>query len=334
MNKSSESWPWRRRALRASVVLLTAMVLSGCGGPVQEPAPDEGAAEEVPEATDYVPTAAGAPSTDVWIATLTGTDGGLTVREPVNVTDRDGYDNQPAFLLDGSAVLFTSGRSELQTDIYRYDLASGEITQVTDTPSSEFSPTPLPGGGFSTIHEAAGEQLLWRFDLDGTDRGEILPEVQPVGYQAWNDAERVAMFVLGDPATLQLANLATGEVRVVASDIGRSLHKVPGEAAISFVDKSAGDVWYVRKLDLGGGGTTELVATLAGREDMAWTPDGTILMGDGAELYAWRPGGNWYRIADLSSAGVQGITRLAVSPAGDRIAIVADRPVPGSESGR
>jgi Tol biopolymer transport system component len=265
------------------------------------------------------------------VASLSGDEGTLTIADPVNVTDRDGYDNQPAFLLDGSAVLYTSGRDELQTDVYRYDVASGEIAQVTDTPSSEFSPTPLPAGGFATIHEAAGEQLLWRFDLDGTDRGAILPNVQPVGYQAWGDEDRVAMFVLGEPATLQLGAVATGDVAVVASDIGRSLHKVPGAVAISFVDKSAGDVWYVRQLDLDSGEITELVPTLAGREDMAWTPDGTLLMGDGSELYAWRPGGNWFRVADLSSAGIEGITRLAVSPLGDRVAIVADRAAPTPE---
>lgn len=317
--------PDGRRTLRALAPVLLACFLAGCGGgeptvsDVAEPA-------EEPEAADYVPTAAGAPSTDLWVATLSGSEAGLSVTDPINVTDRDGYDNQPSFLPDGSGILYASGRDGLQTDVYRYDLATGEISRVTETPASEFSPTPLPGGGFATIHEAAGEQLLWRFELDGTEGGAILPQVQPVGYQAWADADRVAIYVLGQPATLQLGNLATGEVRVVASDIGRSLHKVPGAEAISFVDMSAGEVWYVRQLDLATGEIAELVPTLAGREDMAWTPDGTILMGDGAELYAWRPGGSWFRIADLASAGIEGITRLAVSPAGDRIAIVSDRP--------
>lgn len=328
MKKLDVQLPVGWRALRVLAPVLFASLLAGCGGggppasDVAEPAPEQ-------EPADYVPTAAGAPSTDLWVATLSGSDASLSVTDPINVTDRDGYDNQPSFLPDGSGILYTSGRDGLQTDVYRYDLATGEVSRVTATPASEFSPTPLPGGGFAAIHEAAGEQLLWRFELDGTEGGAILPQVQPVGYQAWADADRVAMYVLGQPATLQLGNLATGEVRVVASDIGRSLHKVPGAEAISFVDMSAGEVWYVRQLDLATGEITELVPTLAGREDMAWTPDGTILMGDGTELYAWRPGGSWFRIADLASAGIEGITRLAVSPAGDRIAIVSDRPEAG-----
>ena len=32
--------------------------------------------------------------------------------------------------------------------------------------------------------------------------------------------------------------------------IGRSLHRVPDTRAVSFVDKSAGDVWYVRQVDV------------------------------------------------------------------------------------
>jgi hypothetical protein len=309
------------------LLVLAIGVLAACAT-AESPAPvteDEAA----PDAADpYVPTAASAPSTDIWIGSLSGTGTDLTIRNLRNVTDRDGYDNQPAFLTDGSGILYTSGRDDLQTDIFRYDIETETTHQVTDTASSEFSATPLPDGGFSTIHEASGEQLLWRFDDDGTDGGSILPTVQPVGYQAWANSSTVAMFVLGDPPTLQIGDLTTGEATAVAENIGRSLHKVPGAEAISFVDKGAGDVWWIRQFDLDSGEIGEIIQTLAGREDMAWTPEGVIVMGDGSELYAWQPGGSWWRIADLSRFGVVGITRLAVSPAGDRIAIVAERPAP------
>ena len=69
-----------------------------------------------------------------------------------------------------------------------------------------------------------------------------------------------------------------------------------------------------------------LVETLSGQEDYAWTPSGSIVMGSGAVLYEWSEGGDWTSVADLSTAGVEGITRLAVSPKGDRIAFVGVRP--------
>jgi hypothetical protein len=57
--------------------------------------------------------------------------------------------------------------------------------------------------------------------------------------------------------------------------------------------------------------------------DTAWTPDGTVLMAQGDGLYAWRRGADaWKRIADLAALGLHHVSRLAVSPKGDRIAIV------------
>ena len=57
---------------------------------------------------------------------------------------------------------------------------------------------------------------------------------------------------------------------------------------------------------------------------VAWTPDGTLLMAHNGLLHAWRAGGeDWTPIADLGAMGLRNVTRLAVSPKGDRIAIVA-----------
>ena len=44
----------------------------------------------------------------------------------------------------------------------------------------------------------------------------------------------------------------------------------------------------------------------------------------GGTLYRWRRGaGTWTAAADLVALGLHGVTRLAVSPSGDRITIVA-----------
>ena len=49
-------------------------------------------------------------------------------------------------------------------------------------------------------------------------------------------------------------------------------------------------------------------------------------MGDGSRLFSWSEGSDWTEIADFSDLGVEGITRLAVSPDGAHVAIVANRP--------
>ncbi|MFQ5767561.1 MAG: M20/M25/M40 family metallo-hydrolase, partial [Acidobacteriota bacterium] len=68
------------------------------------------------------------------------------------------------------------------------------------------------------------------------------------------------------------------------------------------------------------------VRTLEGREDYAWAPDGSVWMGDDSRLYRWRPGEpDWRQVADLDADGIFGITRLAFSPDGRKLALVSRR---------
>jgi len=271
------------------------------------------------------------PDTEIYLAPLTGSGSTLAVGTPANITNSKGYDNQPFFTPDGTAVLFTAMRDGTQTDVYRYDIASRRTTQVTRTPESEYSPTVTPDGGISVVRvEHDGTQRLWRFTQAGAEPRLLLENVKPVGYHAWSDAHTVAVFVLGQPATLQLADTRTGAVKTLASDIGRSIQPVPGRHTISFVQrtKTAGGLELsIKELDPTTGTITALTAAPPGsREaDCAWAPDGTLLVATGGKLYRWRRGQNgWTVAADLERLGLKGVTRLAVSPRGDRIALVAE----------
>lgn len=310
----------KRRSIPVAALVLVAsgIVTVAVGG--TSPRPQRGG---------YTPTAASAPSTDIWLAELASDGGRWSVGTPRNITDREGYDNQPAFEPGGNTLLYTSARDATQTDVYRYDIAATTARRVTQTAVSEFSPTPLPAGdGFSAIRESADGQLLFRYRNDGAEGGAILPQVQPVGYHAWGDTAQLVMFVLGGsgtPATLQLGNVADNSAVVIAENPGRSLHKVPGRHAVSFVRKLEDDNWWIEVLDLDSMEFTRWVRTLAGREDYAWTPDGAVLMGDGARLYQARAGETWVEIADLSAAAIESISRLAIDESGNRIAIVDSR---------
>ena len=294
--------------------------------------PPDGPMPEIgPAPAEYVPTAAGAPATDIWLGTLDRDGGALSVSGLEQATDRDAYDNQPSFLLDGSAILWTAAMERRQTETMRLDVTSGAESgpgvQLTHTEASEFSPLQIPGQeAFSAIHELRGKQYLWRYDLSGEARGPIFATAEPVGYHAWANEQVVAMFILGDPATLQVGNALSGEIRIVAEHPGRSIHRIPGTEEISFVRKVSDGEWWIERLDPAAGTTARITKALPGREDYAWTPEGEIVMGDGSRLFAWVEGPDWTEIADLSDLGVDGITRLAVSPDGARIAIVANRP--------
>ena len=96
---------------------------------------------------------------------------------------------------------------------------------------------------------------------------------------------------------------------------------------MSFVQKTeSGHDWTIRTYDMNSQQIETLVPTLKGREDLTWTPDGSLLMSDGTQIFSWilkESTPAWKSIA-MSSAKLTGITRLAVSPDGKKLALVAD----------
>lgn len=89
--------------------------------------------------------------------------------------------------------------------------------------------------------------------------------------------------------------MSTGKAVVAASNIGRSLHRIPATRLVS-----------------------------------AWLPDGkTLLMPAGTKVWSWTRGGaGWTEVFDAASHKLGTVSRLAVSPKGDVVAIVVAEPKP------
>ena len=284
------------------------------------------------------------PATEVYLATLLPM--GTGINSWINISNNPGYDNQPSFLPDSSGLLFSSNRDGKQMDIYRYDIASKNVSQVTNTPEGEYSPTVTPDRRtFSAIRtEGDGAQRLWRFDLDGSNPRVILENVKPVGYHAWIDDSHLALFILGSggvPATLQLADTKTGLAAVAATGIGRSILIRPGKGTVSYL--ATGETPRVfKELDPKTGASTTLIAPVEGSQDVAWLPDGRLLMARGATISSWTPGstswsifrettddlrvkdGLMVRTARPQRPSINNITRMAASPDGKWLAFVAE----------
>ncbi len=267
------------------------------------------------------------PETDIYLAPLRLREGWVAVGTLRNITNRAGYDNQPQFTRDGRSVLYSARVGGTQTDIFRYDMRTAKNAQVTQTPESEYSPTPAPMGGFSVIRvEADSTQRLWRFEDNGTSPRVLLPAIKPVGYQAWLDANTLALFVLGSPATLRLGDLRTGQADSLTASIGRAIQKIPRYVGASFVQRAADSSMWVQRVH-GGTRAIRAIAKLpAGGEYHAWTPRGALLATDGSKLLEWTPidGGTWREVADFASQGIR-LSRIAISPRGDWIAMVGER---------
>jgi len=295
------------RRLPTLFLLLLLLVVAGCDPAEDSPVPG---------------------STDIFVTSLLAAGSLLSVGDPVRLTDRQDYDNQPMFLPHGGSLLYTA-RMGAQTDIFRYDLESNRLTHVTHTLESEYSPTPIPDSDqFSVVRvEQDDKQRLWRFSEDGEpvspvwDWGRELT----VGYHAWSGPDTLVLFILGEPATLRIADVATGDSWEVAESIGRSLNPIPGRRSVSFVHKVSPEEWWVAELEVENREIRRLVRTRPGAEDHAWSPSGVLLMAQETRLYAWTAGSDWLEVGDFAEHGVRRITRLAVSPQGDRLAFVAER---------
>ena len=265
-----------------------------------------------------------APGTDVWLLKLDRSGGVYGFSgNATNVTERPGYDNQPSFEPDRSAVLFTSDRTG-NTDIHRYDIRSKKTERLTTTNENEYSPTVTPDRrGFTVIR--GQQQFLERFDRKGRKPEIVLRGITPVGYHVWADDETLVLFVLGEPATLQRASARTGVADTILTNPGRSLHRIPGKHAVSAVHKRGANDWWIVEYDLDSKKVTPIVKTLPGSEDYAWTPDGVLLMASGRQLYQLDPRrGNEWLLMGYPVPGPGRITRLSVSADGAWLALVAD----------
>src|SRR5690349_13732661 len=254
----------------------------------------------------------------------------VTVGAAVNITNRPGYDNQPSFTFDGRDLYFTSTRADSQADIYQYHIESKTTDRITKTaPESEYSATQLPyPKNFSVIRvEKDSTQRLWMISPDGNASRVIFSDIKPVGYHTWIDREHAALFVLGAPNALVLADTRTGKGDTLARDIGRSLATLSSGNGFSFFSRRGQD-WMLTAVRTTKGGKVAYIRPLVlvprGMDYIAWI-GGSAIGGTGSKLMTWSPGTTtWKEIADLSAQGITRISRIAVSRDLERLAIVAE----------
>lgn len=266
------------------------------------------------------------PGTEIYLFDIKKQNDKISLHNPKNITNRKGYDNQPFFHPGKKILYFVSADEDGRTDIFEFDYRKNITRQITSTPEREYSPTVTPDGKFLSciIQRDNGAQDLGSYPIDGGE-AKVLIDNLIVGYHAWANHDQVAVFTLPQPFKLQLIDLAGKQDTVLAENIGRSIHKIPGQNAMSFVQND-GEVWKIMKLDLSNMKITGITKSVSSSEhDMAWMSGGEILMTDRNKIYLFSPVviADWKEVEfPHLEAGI--LSRIAVSADGKKLALVVN----------
>jgi Periplasmic component of the Tol biopolymer transport system len=249
---------------------------------------------------------------------------GITLSNPINITVHKGYDNQPFFYK--KYIYYSSQADSNQMDIKKYNYQTKLTSAITNTEDNEFSPTITPDGKFISciLQRKNGKQDLVKYPVNGGEPIIIIDNLK-VGYHAWADKNILLLFVLEDSNmnALHHYNILTKEDNSIAFDIGRSLQKIPGKHAVSFIQKSPG-ISLIREYDVATKKITTILPVLHNAEYLAWTTSGLIIMSDGKEIYFNKPGrkSEWKKIKVPGNIQLKNITRLAFNEQNNKLAVV------------
>ncbi|TAI49200.1 nuclear transport factor 2 family protein [Flagellimonas allohymeniacidonis] len=268
-------------------------------------------------------------NTEVYLFDLDWKNGEISLSNPKNISNNDGYDNQPSFW-DDDTVLFSSTRAG-QTDVKQFYITKGSTSKwITNTAAgSEYSPLRIPGSNnVSAIRlDLDGLQRLYEYDIK-TGESELLSDLK-IGYHVWyNDHILVSTVLIDNRMDLVVSDLSDGNQFTADRNVGRSLHKIPGTDLISYIHKSQREkvAWTIKSLNVTSQ-KLDTILTLPSRvEDVAWLSDGTILLPDNNRIARYNPAkdSTWQDFHVFNRDQVFKISRMAVNPSGTRFALVTD----------
>lgn len=240
-------------------------------------------------------------------------------------------------------------RDDKQTDIFKYDLTTKTISQFTNTSTSEYSPNVMPDGkNISVVMvEPDSTQRLWKFPIKGGEQSLILKDIDSIGYYCWINKDSLAFVMTTEPPTLEVVNVKTQKSKTIDTNVSRCIQK-NSKTGFYYMFKSDRedrswkltssnyDRYYSVVVDADGKIIKEndpnkliepTLPEISQDYCLIFSPtDQTfVLFGYRSTIHILR----WKLndadvITDLSSYGITNISRIAISPDGKKIAIVAE----------
>lgn len=266
------------------------------------------------------------PETDIWLFKIDKKDNKYIYSTPLNITNRKGYDNQPAFTPDNKSILYVSIGNDKQADVYQYTINKKQSVNITKSEVSEYSPTILPNGlGFSAVVvEKDSAQRVWKYNLDGTFNSIAHQGTDSVGYHTWLNNDTLLYYKLTNPHSLRVLNLKTNEDVWICNNPCRAFKKLGNTSQFIYAIKdSASVVFRIYNSALRESKIYTTYPTT--NEDFIWHPELGLIKSENADLLRYNESNKkWEILFSFSNLGIKKITRFVFDSKNKQLAIVSN----------
>ena len=268
------------------------------------------------------------PNTEVYLMDLDFSEDAFSVSNFMNISNNEGYDSQPSFV-DNNTLLY-SRTHQGQTDIVRHIISENNYYWINhSTPGGEYSPQSFPKSKNVTAVrlDTTGLQRIYLYDFKTMESTLLIEDLQVAYYSFYDKNTLLSSVLSGSNLDLVISNLSKKTNDTLLTKVGRSIHKVPNTkntmSYTSVNDEGNMDIFQLDITSLESFFVAQLPIEI---QDHIWLNESTLLIGSLDKLFLLDLFGNgdWKLVADLSKYQLKNITRLALSPDGSKLAIVAE----------
>jgi len=266
------------------------------------------------------------PNTDLWLFTLKKEQSNYLISKGENITNRDGYDNQPSFSADGKKIFYVSIREDKQADVYVYDIGTKKSLPLTKTTESEYSPTYITANKSinCVVVEKDSAQRIWLYDDKSGRQKKMLFGEDSVGYFTFLNSDTVLYYKLTIPHSLRAHSLSTGNDIFIANHIGRGFKPVNRHEFIFGVKDSVKMFFYFYNTLLRK--AIKYCEFNSLNEDILWHKEFGLLKSEQAVILKYDDKQlKWIPLFDFSIQGIKKITRFAFDDKTKKIVIVDNK---------
>ncbi len=266
-------------------------------------------------------------NTEVYVFDIAPAYEGLQLLNAWNISNNPGYDNQPSFISNETLVFAANNNG--QTDISEYNLATKLQNWVNqETKGGEYSPQKFPSSDdLAAVRlDPDGKQRLYKYDSETGNSSEIVPDLQVAYFAFYNDSKVLATVLDDEYMSLVMIDLPNNKADTLFYKAGRSLQKVPKTKTMSYTLVNEQGNLDLYLLDMDSYESFFVTELPIGLEDYVWINDTQVLVGSGSKLFMYDTLGEpeWNSVASLDEYGIKNISRMAISPNGQKLAMVVE----------